>query len=755
MSCRGVERKVGSKLIAMAAVALMLMASGAAQAATMCDGGNVTLMHGASTPVTDSTTSPTLTGGSATATCNNGTLVYTSASCVPGCGATTVNWGAGCTASAAAILSGQSSNLTNPNPAYGGTVTSSCTNGVRASSSAVCNANCTIPAGQTWVVGANTCTNPTAVIIAHGTNGSRTDATQPTTGTGTWSCTNGTATLQGTSTCNAQCAAQAVNWAQAASNCTGTSAVLNHGASGTVSDGTAPATGNVNITCNNGVLAQSSPACTGTNSCAATTLNWTAGGRSCSDTVVAGIHGNTQALADTTANIAPGGTGTASAQCVNGAWNVTSPVCNASCGTQTVSWNPGCDASSGAILADDGSTRSITNTTAGYNGTRTIECNNGTVAQSGGSCVAAAVGCSSYTAGGVLYNPGPSTGGGFGSKVVFSTDGTRFAVAAPSESTYGSDQGHIFIFNTATNALLYSGFHSGNGASDDDFGNGTALDGNHLIAGDPERASNSNGGAHWFNITTGVGSRRYYQSTSGGTLERLGRSVSIDGSYAIVSGSEGRALVMNVPAWTVSRTWTVAGQNDAVTNDMDGTLGVLGIPVYANPGGTARIYNVSTGALVRTFTNPHGNDNGQFGGRVILNGGKLVVSAAGNDIAGTNKGAVYVFNASTGALLRTITDPNAAASDNYMFGRVMDFDGNLIIIGKQYDDVGGLANSGRVYIFDATTGALIRTINNPSPAAEAQFGASVAINGSNVAIAAGGPAGPGPKYGRVYRGTCN
>lgn len=386
-----VERKVGSKLMAIAAAALMLMASGVAQAATNCDAPIGALVHGASTTVTDSTTTPTLTGGSATATCNNGTLVYTGASCVPGCGATTVNWGAGCTASAAAILSGQSSSLTNTNPAYGGTVTSSCTNGVRSSGSAVCNANCTIPAGQTWVVGANTCTNPTAFTIAHSTTGSGTDATQPTTGTGNWSCTNGTATLQGTSTCNVQCAAQAVNWSQAASSCTGTSAVLNHGASGTVADGTAPATGNVNITCNNGVLAQTSPSCDGTNSCAAGTVNWTDGTRSCSDTVVAGIHGNTQALADTTANIAPGGTGTATANCSNGSWVPTSPVCNASCGTQTVSWNPNCDASSGAILADDGSTRSITNTTSGYVGTRTIQCNDGTIAQSGGSCAVSSV----------------------------------------------------------------------------------------------------------------------------------------------------------------------------------------------------------------------------------------------------------------------------------------------------------------------------------------------------------------------------
>lgn len=363
---------------------LVLLASNAVYAANNCDGAPVTLVHGASSTVTDSTTSPTLTSGAATATCNNGSLVYTGTSCMAGCGATTVNWGAGCTAAAPAILSGQNSALTNTDSDFTGTVTSSCANGVRSSSSAVCNANCNTQAVN-WTISGKTCSALSGAMLTHGGSRSISDATQPLTGTRNISCSNGVLSQSG-GTCVEQCGAQAVAWSQNQSNCAGTSALLNHGASGTVSDGAAPATGNVNVTCNNGVLSQSSAACSGTNNCAATTLNWTVGGRSCSDTVTLGTHSSSQALADTTANIAPGGTGTATATCSNGAWGTSSPVCNASCGTQTVSWS-NCDASSGAILTHSGS-RSITNTTSGYVGTRNIQCNNGSIAQSGGSCVA-------------------------------------------------------------------------------------------------------------------------------------------------------------------------------------------------------------------------------------------------------------------------------------------------------------------------------------------------------------------------------
>ena len=149
-----VERKVGSMLVA---AALLLMAAGSAQALTNCDAPIGALAHGASAALTDSTTAPTLTSGSATATCNNGTLVYSGTSCTPGCAAQTVSWGAGCSAPIAASLHTNSGTLTNTAAGYTGTVTATCTNGTLSQSGASCVGTSGIPGnlycwGGTWGV---------------------------------------------------------------------------------------------------------------------------------------------------------------------------------------------------------------------------------------------------------------------------------------------------------------------------------------------------------------------------------------------------------------------------------------------------------------------------------------------------------------------------------------------------------------------------------------------------------------------------
>ncbi len=56
----------------------------------------------------------------------------------------------------------------------------------------------------------------------------------------------------------------------------------------------------------------------------------------------------------------------------------------------------------------------------------------------------------------------------------------------------------------------------------------------------------------------------------------------------------------------------------------------------------------------------------------------------------------------------------------------------MVIVGAEWNDTGG-TNSGRAYLFDVTTGALITTLANPSPRMEAGFGISVAI-ADNLAV---------------------
>ena len=184
--------------------------------------------------------------------------------------------------------------------------------------------NCTVATGTTWTVAGKTCTAPSNLVIAHGSTGTATDSTAPTTGSATYSCSGGTGTLQAGATCVEGC---------------------------TVASGT----------------------------------TWTVSGKTCTaPSALAIAHGGTATATD---SIAPT-TGSATYSCNNGTASVTTSSCTESCAAnQTVDWAPGCSALSGALLAN-GDGRTITNTASGYDGTRVITCNNGTLAQSGGSCEA-------------------------------------------------------------------------------------------------------------------------------------------------------------------------------------------------------------------------------------------------------------------------------------------------------------------------------------------------------------------------------
>ncbi len=58
-------------------------------------------------------------------------------------------------------------------------------------------------------------------------------------------------------------------------------------------------------------------------------------------------------------------------------------------------------------------------------------------------------------------------------------------------------------------------------------------------------------------------------------------------------------------------------------------------------------------------------------------------------------------------------------------------------IASSFSDIGG-TNNGRAYVFQASTGALVATIQNPTPAASDEFAFRIAITGSRIVASAVG-----------------
>jgi WD40 repeat protein len=157
--------------------------------------------------------------------------------------------------------------------------------------------------------------------------------------------------------------------------------------------------------------------------------------------------------------------------------------------------------------------------------------------------------------------------------------------------------------------------------------------------------------------------------------------------------------------------------------------------------GKAYIYNVTTGALLYTLNDPNAygaSAYDYFGQSVDVSGNYAIVGAYGDNAAGgSSSGKAYIFNATTGALVHTLDNPNAygtVSSDN--FGRSVAISGNYAIVNAYIEDDAGGLSSGKAYIFNVTTGALLYTLNNPNAygtSAYDVFGYSVAIS-DNYAI---------------------
>ena len=107
---------------------------------------------------------------------------------------------------------------------------------------------------------------------------------------------------------------------------------------------------------------------------------------------------------------------------------------------------------------------------------------------------------------------------------------------------------------------------------------------------------------------------------------------------------------------------------------------------------------------------PAAGDN--FGSSVAISGSTIVVGAWLDDTGALNAGSAYVFDAVSGNLLWTLNNPTPDV--NEYFGYSVAISGNTIVVGAQYDGTGA-NDAGSAYVFDAASGNLLWTLNNPNP----------------------------------------
>jgi hypothetical protein len=343
-------------------------------------------------------------------------------------------------------------------------------------------------------------------------------------------------------------------------------------------------------------------------------------------------------------------------------------------------------------------------------------------------------------------DPTPGFNDDFGFSV--SVSGDNVLVGSRLDDTNGIDVGQVHLFNASTGALLRT-FNAPTPAGADLFGSSVSVSGDNVLIGAMGDSTNgvSVGQAHLFSAVTGTLLRTFNDPTPTSS-DQFGVSVAIDGDNVLIGArlddtngvNVGQAYLFSASTGTLLQTFddptpskdSEFGSSVSISGD-NVLLGAFLDDTKGENVGQAYLFSASTGTLLQTFDDPTPTDSDQFGVSVAVEGNNVLIGAITDDTIGTNFSQAHLFNATTGALLQTFNNPTPLSNDE--FGASVSIDGDNVLIGGRADDTSG-ANVGQAHLFSATTGALLQSFNDPTVTASDFFGISVSISDNNVVIGA-------------------
>jgi outer membrane protein assembly factor BamB len=164
--------------------------------------------------------------------------------------------------------------------------------------------------------------------------------------------------------------------------------------------------------------------------------------------------------------------------------------------------------------------------------------------------------------------------------------------------------------------------------------------------------------------------------------------------------------------------------------------------------GSAYLFRATTGEQLFKLVPDTRRELQRFGTSVAISGNWALVGADGDyGVEGTDTGAAYLFDVTTGEQLLKLTASDRRGDD--FFGTSVAISGNWGLVGAyQTDDAG--SNSGSAYLFDLTSGEELAKLVASDAAAGEYFGCSVAISGKKMLIGTFPDADGGADLGSAY-----
>ncbi len=245
------------------------------------------------------------------------------------------------------------------------------------------------------------------------------------------------------------------------------------------------------------------------------------------------------------------------------------------------------------------------------------------------------------------------------------------------------------------------------------------------------------------------------------------RSVSLSGNTALVGSfldddrgtNSGSAYLFDVTTGELVRKLTAP---DGAANDsFGGSVSLYGDTALVSSNvdddkglnsGSAYLFDVTTGNLLHKLTAPDGSGGDIFGISVSLSANTALIGSYRDDDKGTDSGSAYLFDFTTGDYLGKLKAPDGAAGD--WFGYFVSLSGNTALVGSPFDDDKG-TDSGSAYLFDVTTGNLLHKFTAPNGAAGDRFGFSVSLSGNNALVGSHFDDDKGTDSGSAYLFVCH
>ena len=359
-------------------------------------------------------------------------------------------------------------------------------------------------------------------------------------------------------------------------------------------------------------------------------------------------------------------------------------------------------------------------------------------------------------------------GDNFGTSVAL--NGDTLVVGSPFESSNATGvngnqadnsangSGAAYVFTRSAGVWSQQAYlKASNAGAGDNFGTSVALDGNTLVVGATEEASNAigvngnqadnsasgSGAVYVFTRSVGVWSQQAYVKASNTEAgDQFGKSVALSGETLVVGTSGEDSALTGV---------TTNSPNEAATGNGAGNSGAVYVLTRSAGVWSQQAYLKASNAQI----------GDEFGGSVALSSDTLVVGAPLEDSnaigvngdqssnSASGSGAAYVFTRGAGVWSQQayLKASNSEAGDN--FGASVALSSDMVVIGAFNEDGNGIgvnlnqadnsaSSSGAAYVFTRSVDVWTPQVYLKAANSEAgdQFGYRVSVSAGQVAVGA-------------------